>query len=141
MTLLLLARAQAVGVQVRFEETVTDAADVDADLVVAADGHGSELRTRHAAAFGTSVHTGSNAYIWLGTTAELSDFTFGCERTDAGWLWYHGYQFAPRSSTVIVECAQPTWRKLGLDEPVSWVAANANAGSAEAQRVERQMES
>ena len=111
----LLARARAVGVQVRFEETVTDAADVDADLVVAADGHASELRSRHAAAFGTSMRTGTNAYIWLGTTAELPDFTFGCERTDAGWLWYHGYQFAPRSSTVIVECTERTWRGLGLD--------------------------
>jgi len=108
----LQARAQALGVQMRFEETVDKAADVDADVIVAADGHASVLRSD---AFGTSVRTGTNAYIWLGTTKEFTDFTFGCERTDAGWLWYHGYQFAPRASTVIVECADPTWQKLGLD--------------------------
>lgn len=108
-------RARQVGVQVRFEEAVDDAGDVDADLVVAADGHASALRSRHADAFGTTVRTGTNFYIWLGSRRELTDFTFGCERTDAGWLWYHGYQFAPRASTVIVECAPRTWEGLGLD--------------------------
>lgn len=111
----LLERARQVGVQVRFEETVDDAADLDADLVVAADGHASGLRSRHADVFGTKVHKGGNAYIWLGSHAELTDFTFGCERTDVGWVWYHGYQFAPRSSTVIVECAERTRTGLGLD--------------------------
>lgn len=109
------ARAREVGVHVRFEETVVDAADIDADLVVAADGNASTVRTDQAEVFGTSVRTGSNAYIWLGTSKEFSDFTFGCERTDAGWLWYHGYQFAPGASTVIVESAEKTWRALGLD--------------------------
>lgn len=111
----LAARAREVGVRVRFEETATDAADVDADLVVAADGQASALRSRDEAAFGQSVHTGANAYIWLGTTKEFTDFTFGCERTDAGWLWYHAYQFAPGASTVIVECAETTRRALGAD--------------------------
>lgn len=111
----LQTRAHQLGVQVRFEETVDDAADIDADVVVAADGHTSALRSRKADVFGTSVHTGTNAYIWLGTSKEFTDFTFGCERTDAGWLWYHGYQFAEGASTVIVECADTTWRSLGLD--------------------------
>ncbi len=111
----LQARARQLGVELTFEETVDDAVDIDADLVVAADGHTSALRSGKADKFGTSVQTGTNAYIWLGTTKEFTDFTFGCERTDAGWLWYHGYQFAPRASTVIVECAEPTWRGLGLD--------------------------
>jgi 2-polyprenyl-6-methoxyphenol hydroxylase-like FAD-dependent oxidoreductase len=110
----LQARAYQLGVKMRFEETVDDPADIDADLVVAADGHTSALRSRKTDVFGTSVHTGTNAYIWLGTTQELTDFTFGCERTDAGWLWYHGYQFARGASTVIVECAEATWRRLGL---------------------------
>ena len=111
----LQARARQLGVQMRFEETVDDAANVDADVVVAADGHMSALRSRRAEVFGTSIRTGGNAYIWLGTSKEFKDFTFGCERTDAGWLWYHGYQFARGASTVIVECADATRRGLGLD--------------------------
>jgi 2-polyprenyl-6-methoxyphenol hydroxylase-like FAD-dependent oxidoreductase len=111
----LCARAREVGVELRFEEAVTDVADVDADLVVAADGHASALRSARADTFGTSVHDGANAYIWLGTTKEFTDFTFGCEHTEAGWLWYHAYQFAPGASTVIVECAEKTRRALGLD--------------------------
>lgn len=111
----LQTRARQLGVQMRFEETVDDPAEIDADVVVAADGHMSTLRSRRAEAFGTSITTGSNAYIWLGTSKEFKDFTFGCEPTDAGWLWYHGYQFARGASTVIVECAEATRRGLGLD--------------------------
>jgi 2-polyprenyl-6-methoxyphenol hydroxylase-like FAD-dependent oxidoreductase len=111
----LQARAQQLGVQMRFEETVDDAGSIDADLVVAADGHASALRSANGDPFGTSVSAGANAYIWLGTTKEFTDFTFGCERTDAGWLWYHGYQFAHGASTVIVECADRTWQDLRLD--------------------------
>ncbi|MGE3289712.1 MAG: FAD-dependent monooxygenase, partial [Pseudonocardia sp.] len=111
---ILLARARAVGVDVRFNEPVTEVTSLDADLVVAADGNASAVRA--GGDFGTTIATGSNAYIWLGTRHELTDFTFGCERTDAGWLWYHGYQFAASASTVIVECAEKTWRGLGLDE-------------------------
>jgi anthraniloyl-CoA monooxygenase len=112
----LQTRARQLGVRLRFEETVEDVADVDADVVVAADGHMSTVRSGGADVFGTSITTGSNAYIWLGTSKEFKDFTFGCERTDAGWLWYHGYQFARGASTVIVECADATWRRLGLDK-------------------------
>jgi 2-polyprenyl-6-methoxyphenol hydroxylase-like FAD-dependent oxidoreductase len=111
----LRARAHQLGVQLRFEEPVDDVASIDADLVVAADGNASPVRSQRAEVFGTSVRTGANAYIWLGTSKEFTDFTFGCERTDAGWLWYHGYQFAEGASTVIVECSDPTWRSLGLD--------------------------
>ena len=41
----LQARAHELGVQMRFEETVDEAADVDADVIVAADGHTSALRS------------------------------------------------------------------------------------------------
>jgi 2-polyprenyl-6-methoxyphenol hydroxylase-like FAD-dependent oxidoreductase len=111
----LWARAEQLGVKLKFEETVDDVAEIDADLVVAADGHTSTVRARKADVFGASVRKGANTYIWLGTPKELRDFTFGCERTDAGWLWYHGYQFAAGASTVIVECADSTYRGLGLD--------------------------
>ena len=110
----LQARARQLGVQMRFEETVDDAADVDADVVVAADGHMSALRSRRAEVFGTSIRTGANAYIWLGTSKEFKDFTFGCEpRTPAG----SGTTAtsSPNASTVIVECADATRRGLGLD--------------------------
>jgi 2-polyprenyl-6-methoxyphenol hydroxylase-like FAD-dependent oxidoreductase len=111
----LRARAEQLGVKLKFEETVDDVAEIDADLVVAADGHTSTVRARKADVFGASVRKGANTYIWLGTPKELRDFTFGCERTDAGWLWYHGYQFAAGASTVIVECTDSTYRGLGLD--------------------------
>jgi flavin-dependent dehydrogenase len=42
-------------------------------------------------------------------------FTFGFEKTEAGWIWYHAYPFNDETSTFIVECAPETWTGLGLD--------------------------
>ncbi len=111
---ILARRARELGVRIEYRtEAVDPAAYADADLVVAADGAGS--RVRDAAAFGTTVEPGSNRYIWLGTPHVFRTFTFGFERTDAGWIWFHAYPFDDRTSTFIVECTPQTWAGLGFD--------------------------
>jgi 2-polyprenyl-6-methoxyphenol hydroxylase-like FAD-dependent oxidoreductase len=87
----------------------------DADLVVAADGVRSALRTRHADRFGTEVTAGRNSYIWLGTTKVFDAFTFAFVETDHGWIWCYGYAYSAGHSTCVVECAPETWTSLGLD--------------------------
>jgi 2-polyprenyl-6-methoxyphenol hydroxylase-like FAD-dependent oxidoreductase len=42
-------------------------------------------------------------------------FTFGFEKTGAGWIWYHAYPFDDKTSTFIVECTPETWHGLGFD--------------------------
>jgi 2-polyprenyl-6-methoxyphenol hydroxylase-like FAD-dependent oxidoreductase len=42
-------------------------------------------------------------------------FTFGFERTPAGWIWFHAYPFTAETSTFIVECTPETWTGLELD--------------------------
>lgn len=112
---ILTERAEELGVGLRFEHEAGPA-DLDgADLVVAADGVGSRLRTAHADHFGTTQEPGRNRYIWLGLDAPVEVFTFAFERTGAGWIWYYAYPSVDGTSTCIVECSPATWTALGLD--------------------------
>ncbi|NOK19265.1 FAD-dependent monooxygenase [Corallococcus carmarthensis] len=113
---ILIRRAKGLGVDVRFQQDVTDAsAFADADLVVACDGVNSRLRQRYVSHFQTHVEEGRNKYIWLGTNKVFDAFTFAFEETPAGWLWFHGYRFNGETSTCIVECQEATWKALGFD--------------------------
>jgi anthraniloyl-CoA monooxygenase len=108
-------RAIALGADVRFETDVDDAALVEADLVIAADGAGSRLRSQHAEHFGTTIDPGRNRYVWLGTSKAFEAFTFAFEQTHAGLIWFYAYPSSQEASTCIVECSPETWAGLGLD--------------------------
>ncbi|WP_328477838.1 FAD-dependent monooxygenase [Actinoplanes sp. NBC_00393] len=110
---ILAERARELGVQILFQNEVTDLPP--ADLVVACDGARSRLREQHAEHFGAEVEVARNKYIWLGTPHVFDTFTFGFEKTDAGWIWFHAYPFNDRTSTFIVECQPSTWAALGFD--------------------------
>ncbi|MEK6442316.1 FAD-dependent monooxygenase [Pseudonocardia sp. T1-2H] len=114
---ILTGRARELGVDVRFDTPADDAATAGADLVVAADGVSSGLRSRHAEAFGTAETVGRNSYIWLGTDKVFDTFTFAFAHTAAGWIWFHAYPCAEGISTCIVECAPEVRAGLGLDGP------------------------
>ncbi|MEU9479328.1 FAD-dependent monooxygenase [Streptomyces sp. NPDC048191] len=111
---LLADRARTLGVRLEFESEITEA-PADADLVVAADGVHSALRTRHAAAFGPRITSGRNHYIWLGTTKVFDAFTFAFTETEHGWIWAYGYGYSGEHSTCVVECSPETFTGLGLD--------------------------
>ncbi|GGX34243.1 FAD-binding monooxygenase [Streptomyces lomondensis] len=112
---ILAARARALGVRLAYESEIGPGTLPDADLVVAADGVRSALRTRHAAHFGTRLTAGRNPYVWLGTTKVFDAFTFAFVETGHGWIWCYGYPYGPDRSTCVVECAPGTWTGLGLD--------------------------
>jgi anthraniloyl-CoA monooxygenase len=113
---ILAERAIQLGVRIRYEDEFAGLDDVpDSDLVVACDGGRSRLRTEHESHHGTATDVGRNKYIWLGTPHEFNTFTFGFERTEAGWIWFHAYPFADGQSTFIVECLPETWEALGFD--------------------------
>jgi 2-polyprenyl-6-methoxyphenol hydroxylase-like FAD-dependent oxidoreductase len=113
---ILAARADQLGVDIRYSHEVRDAAELpDADLIVAADGVNSVLRDSRRAGFGTSIGTGRNKYTWLGTSKAYESFSFFFEQTEAGWIWAHAYQHEPTASTFIVECTPATWAALGFD--------------------------
>jgi 2-polyprenyl-6-methoxyphenol hydroxylase-like FAD-dependent oxidoreductase len=112
---ILAARARSLGVRLEYGHEVTADRLPDADLVVAADGVRSALRSRYADHFGTEATAGRNPYIWLGTTKAFDAFTFGFTETDHGWIWCYGYAYGPDRGTCVVECAPETLVGLGLD--------------------------
>ncbi|NMO56399.1 FAD-binding monooxygenase [Actinoplanes sp. TBRC 11911] len=110
---ILSARARELGVRIEYQDEVDEVPD--ADLVVACDGAASKIRELHAEHFGPEIDMGRNKYIWLGTPKVFDTFTFGFERTEAGWIWFHAYPFDDERSTFIVECTPETWQGLGFD--------------------------
>ena len=115
---ILQARARALGIELRFTTEVESPQPYDdADLIVAADGLNSKLRDLHATAFKPHIDLRCNKFVWLGTRRVFDAFTFIFEETPHGWVWAHAYRFDEETSTFIVECAESTWRGLGLDTP------------------------
>ncbi|MBV9930675.1 MAG: bifunctional salicylyl-CoA 5-hydroxylase/oxidoreductase [Alphaproteobacteria bacterium] len=110
-------RARDLGAVLQFEtEASPDLADWDGyDLVVAADGANSRIRTAYAPHFGVDVQVRRNRFFWFGTSRVFEAFTFAFEETEAGWVWAHAYRFGEGLSTFIVEMGPETWEKLGLD--------------------------
>jgi 2-polyprenyl-6-methoxyphenol hydroxylase-like FAD-dependent oxidoreductase len=112
---ILADRARTLGVRLEFEHEITAEDPPEADLLVAADGVHSALRTHHAAHFGAELTAGRNPYIWLGTTKVFDSFTFAFVETEHGWIWCYGYPFSSERSTCVIECAPETCTGLGLD--------------------------
>jgi anthraniloyl-CoA monooxygenase len=105
-------------VELVFETDVQDdqtiAARYDADLVIAADGLNSRIRTRYAEDYQPFVETRRCRFVWLGTKKKFDAFTFVFKETEHGWFQAHIYQFDGDTSTFIVETPEEVWRKSGL---------------------------
>jgi anthraniloyl-CoA monooxygenase len=115
---ILQRRCEELGVELVFETDVQDdqavAARYCADLVIAADGLNSRIRTRYAATFRPTVETRRCRFVWLGTKKKFDAFTFVFKETEFGWFQAHVYQFDGDTSTFIVETPDDVWRKAGL---------------------------
>lgn len=114
---ILQARARELGVNMHFEtEFDADLSPfADFDLIVAADGVNSRIRTASPELFGVDVDVRRNRFCWLGTTRLFEAFAIIFEKTEAGWIWAHAYRFDDTHSTFIVECSPETWEGLGFD--------------------------
>jgi anthraniloyl-CoA monooxygenase len=116
---LLAERASALGAEVAFSVEVPVeeplAPFADCDLVVAADGVRSVLRSAHASALRTSFSPTASKYVWFGADTALPVFTFIFMPTPHGLLQVHSYPYDAHRSTFIVECSEAAWRSAGLD--------------------------
>ncbi|HZN20677.1 MAG TPA: bifunctional salicylyl-CoA 5-hydroxylase/oxidoreductase [Micromonosporaceae bacterium] len=132
---ILQRRCQDLGVELRF---ATPAPDVDElrttyDLVVAADGLNSTVRTKYADTFRPSYDVRACRYIWFGTDKVFDAFTFDVRRTEHGVMQVHAYPYDATGSTLIVEMHDDVWRRAGfttadLPPGVSDEAAIAHCG-------------
>jgi 2-polyprenyl-6-methoxyphenol hydroxylase-like FAD-dependent oxidoreductase len=117
---ILTNRARELGVQIRYNEEVSSVTQLaDADLVLAADGANSTVRSR-ISSFGTSFTESNDKYIWLGTDRPFGAFEYFFVETAHGWIWAAGYGAQTDRSTFLVHCTPQTWSGLGFgDMPIA----------------------
>jgi len=111
---ILQARCEQLGVQLVYEADVQDDAEIDADLVIAADGLNSRVRQKYAASYQPDVDLRNCRFVWLGTSKLFEAFTFDFQQTEWGWFQAHAYRFDEHTSTFIVEAPESVWQAAGL---------------------------
>ncbi|MFE0463158.1 bifunctional salicylyl-CoA 5-hydroxylase/oxidoreductase [Kitasatospora sp. NPDC058965] len=114
---ILQRRAADLGVTVHYRTAVPDVDELRAshDLVLAADGLHSAIRTKYADVFAPSLDRRRNKYIWLGTDLVFEAFQFFVKQTQWGTMQIHGYPYSATGSTFIVEMHEDVWRRAGFD--------------------------
>jgi anthraniloyl-CoA monooxygenase len=133
---ILQQRVEALGVRVHFRTAAPplDELRETFDLVVAADGLNSAIRTLNAEVFQPSLDVRHNKYIWLGTDLVYEAFQFHVKQTEWGTMQVHGYPFSDGGSTFIVEMHEDVWRRAGFDACEGDVLA---PGASDVRSVER----
>ena len=104
--------AEKAGVELVFGTRVT-AAELDADLVIAADGVSSA--TRENGPFNGRIEVGKGLYLWCGTDFALDAALFAPVETEHGTFVTHAYPYSRSRSTFLIETDEDTWLRAGFD--------------------------
>ncbi len=109
------AQCRKVGVEIVFDHRVDDPADLGpCDLIVAADGANSAIRTRDREHFRPTLDERPNLLAWYGTTRLFDALSLIFQQNEDGLLIAHTYRYSRTHSTFLVECDPPTFAKAGL---------------------------
>jgi len=108
-------QAEAAGVELHYNHPVGSLDEVEADLVIGADGLNSLVRRSHEGDFQTSLSYFDNKFVWFGTERPFDTLTQTFIETEWGAFNAHHYRYTPTMSTFIVECERNTWLAAGLD--------------------------
>ena len=114
LLMLLQHRARSLGVELLFNREATPEDFPDADLIVAADGIYSPIRTRSAAHFRPHTDLRPNRFAWMGSTRPFDAFTFFFKERSEGIFIAHCYQYEPGASTWVLEMDPETFDWTGL---------------------------
>lgn len=98
--------------------------DLEADLVVVADGASSASRERLNDELGVTKTTGRSLYLWCGTDFALPRGLFSAVKTEHGTFTTHAYPYCEDRSTFLVETDEKTWLQAGFDKTTAAVAAD-----------------
>jgi anthraniloyl-CoA monooxygenase len=113
---ILQRRCAELGIRIHFRAEAPDPAALAAgyDLVVAADGANSAVRSRWGDSFRPDLEVRRCKYMWLGTDLVFDAFKFYIEQTRYGVIQVHGYPYDRSGSTFIVEMHDSVWRAAGF---------------------------
>jgi anthraniloyl-CoA monooxygenase len=119
ITLLQVLREKcaAEGVQIHYDTRIDSLQKLpQADLVVAADGVNSQVRTLLAEQFGTTREERRNKFAWYGTAREFPSVSLIFRENADGLFIAHAYQYGKNRSTFLVEVDPEAWKRAGLDQ-------------------------
>ena len=87
----------------------------DCDLIVAADGASSGIRSRHQDRFLPDIDMRPNKLAWYATTQSIDPLSLIFRETGEGLMIAHAYRYSSTRTTFLVECDPQTWQRAGLD--------------------------
>jgi 2-polyprenyl-6-methoxyphenol hydroxylase-like FAD-dependent oxidoreductase len=109
---------ERLGVRIHYGQRVGDvsALAAEVDLLIAADGGNSAVRTQFAQHFRPSFEKRRNKFAWYGTRQRFHPVSLIFKDTPHGVFIAHSYQYGPELSTFLVEVDPDTWARAGLDK-------------------------
>ena len=112
----LRGRAVTLGVTIRFNTTLKSLDELEADIVIGADGLNSLMRRTLETKFKPKIEYFNNHFAWFGANIPFDTLTQTFIDTSRGALNAHHYRFSPTLSTFIVECDGQTFKSFGFDK-------------------------
>ncbi|WP_144630565.1 FAD-dependent monooxygenase [Bordetella genomosp. 13] len=106
------------GVRIQHDRRIDDVDRLaqEVDMLVAADGSNSLVRTQFAEHFQPSFEQRRNKFAWYGTRQRFHPVSLIFRQTGHGVFIAHSYQYSPELSTFLVEVDPDTWRRAGLND-------------------------
>lgn len=112
---ILTKRASDLGVPIRFGKQVAALDELEADLVIGADGLNSLVRHTFEDRFKPKMEYFDNHFAWFGAEVPFDTLTQTFIETEFGPMNAHHYRYEPERSTFIVECDKATFKKAGFE--------------------------
>ncbi|MFI7441634.1 FAD-dependent monooxygenase [Nonomuraea indica] len=107
------AAATEMGVEIRRGSEI-DAAQLDADVVIAADGVRSRTREKYATELGVHSSPGRTRFVWCGADFAVESAFFAAAQRGEDLFVLHAYPYGDDRSTFLIEVDDLTWQSAGL---------------------------
>jgi anthraniloyl-CoA monooxygenase len=107
-----------IGIRIHYGQRIGDVSALasEVDLLIAADGGNSAVRTQFADHFQPTFEKRRNKFAWYGTRQRFHPVSLIFKPTADGVFIAHSYQYSPELSTFLVEVDPETWVRADLDK-------------------------
>jgi 2-polyprenyl-6-methoxyphenol hydroxylase-like FAD-dependent oxidoreductase len=106
---------ERLGIKVNYESRTANA-EIDADIVVGADGINSVVRRDLEKEFGTTSFLLTNRMAWYGVDKHFPYPMLIFRSTERGNFIAVAYPYSDRMSTFVAECDNATWTRSSMDQ-------------------------